>query len=104
MNLFNKGLKGGESMLTTVEPLYYGHYLDHIKCPDYEVSLFQRLLCTLLYVAGITGSVLIREVSLFQRSLIERFHCIMEIDRSMISYFRKDHLIFISLLCTLFLE
>ena len=40
-----------------------------------EVSLFQRLFCVLLYVAGTTGSVLIREVSLFQRSSIERFHC-----------------------------
>ena len=29
----------------------------------------------LLYVAGTIGSVLIREVSLFLRSLIERFHC-----------------------------
>ena len=42
-----------------------------------EVSLFQRLFCTLFYVAGTTGSVLIREASLFWRSLIERFHCIL---------------------------
>ena len=39
-----------------------------------EVSLFQRVFCTLLYVVGTAGSVLIREVSLFRRSLIERFH------------------------------
>ena len=38
-----------------------------------EVSLCQRSFCTLLYVAGTTGSVRIREVSLFRRSLIERF-------------------------------
>ena len=40
------------------------------------VSLFQRLFGTLLYVAGTTGSVLIKEVSLIQRSLTERFHCV----------------------------
>ena len=51
-----------------------------------EVSLFQRLFSTLLYVAATTGSVLIREVSLTIRgqareelvseaSLIARFHC-----------------------------
>ena len=40
------------------------------------MSLFQRLFGTLLYVAGTTGSVLIREVSLIQRSLTERFHYI----------------------------
>ena len=46
-----------------------------------EVFLFQRLLSTLVYVAGTTGrhGVLIREVSLVRRSLIEvplytRFH------------------------------
>ena len=60
---------------STVEPLYYGHLLDHMKCLIKEdVSLFQRLLSTLLYVAGTTGSVLIREVS-----LIERFHCIISL-------------------------
>ena len=36
-----------------------------------EVSLFQRLLCTLPYVAWTIGNVLIREVSLFRRFLIE---------------------------------
>ena len=43
-----------------------------------EVSLFQRMFCTFLYIAETTGSVQIREVYLFQsyRSLIERFHCI----------------------------
>ena len=39
------------------------------------VSLFQRMFSTLLYVAGIMGSVLIREVSLIRSSLIESFHC-----------------------------
>ena len=47
------------------EPLYHW---DHMIL----VSLFQRF-CTLLYVhvAGKTGSILIREVSLFRRSSIE---------------------------------
>ena len=44
--------------------------------PTKEVSLLQRLFCTLLYVAGTMNSVPIKEVSLFRRSLIERFHCI----------------------------
>ena len=43
--------------------------------PIKEVSLLQRLFCTLLYVAGTMNSVPIKEVSLFRRSLIERFHC-----------------------------
>ena len=46
--------------------------------PMKEVSeLFQRLFCTLLnvHVAGTTDSVLVREVSLFLRSLMERFQC-----------------------------
>ena len=42
------------------------------RCP---YSLFQRLFSTLLYVAGTTGSVLIRAVYLIQSSLIERFRC-----------------------------
>ena len=44
-------------------------------CLLIKVSLFQRLFCTLLYVAETIGSVLIREMSLFRRSLIENFHC-----------------------------
>ena len=36
-----------------------------------------------VHVAGTTGSVLIREVSLFQRSLIERFHCIVRVSGMM---------------------
>ena len=46
-----------------------------------EVSLFQRLFCTFLYVAGTICSVLIREVSLFRRFLIERFHCMCALQR-----------------------
>ena len=34
------------------------------------------MFCMLLYVFGAIGNVLISEVSLFQKSLIERFHCI----------------------------
>ena len=45
--------------------------------PREEVSSFQRLSSILFYVAGTTGSVLIREVSLIQRSSIERFHGII---------------------------
>ena len=42
-----------------------------------EVFLFQWLFSTLFYVhvAGTTGSVVIREVYLIWRFLIERFHC-----------------------------
>ena len=36
------------------------------------MSLFKGLFSTLLYVARTTGSVLIREVYLIQRSLIQR--------------------------------
>lgn len=42
------------------------------KCPDQKGV---HSLGTLLYITGITGNALIREVSLFQRSLIETFHC-----------------------------
>ena len=41
-----------------------------------EVSVFQRSFCMLLsHVVGMTGIVMIREMSLFRRSLIERFYC-----------------------------
>ena len=40
------------------------------RCPYLEV------VCTLLCVGGTVDSVLIKEVSLFQGSLLERFHCI----------------------------
>ena len=42
-----------------------------------EVSSFLRLFSTILYEAGTTGGVLIREMSLhvIRRSLMERFHC-----------------------------
>ena len=39
------------------------------------VSSFQRLFCTHLYAAGTVDSDLIKEVSLFRRSVIERFYC-----------------------------
>ena len=44
-----------------------------------QVSLFQRSFSTLLnvHVAGTLGGVLIGKVSLFRRSLIERFHCMV---------------------------
>ena len=44
-----------------------------------QVSLFQRSFSTLLnvYVAGTLGGVLIGKVSLFRRSLIEGFHCMV---------------------------
>ena len=40
------------------------------RCP-----YFRGLFVHFFYVAGTTGSVLIRQVSLYRRSLIERFHC-----------------------------
>ena len=39
-----------------------------------EVSLFQRWICTQLYVVGTADTDLIREVSLIWS--VERFHCI----------------------------
>ena len=41
-----------------------------------KVSLSQTKICTLLYEGGTVDSVLIEDVSLFQRSLIAEFHCI----------------------------
>ena len=38
------------------------------------VSSFRRLFCTHIYIAGTVDSVLIKEVFLFQKSLIETFH------------------------------
>ena len=53
-----------------------------------KLSLFQGLICTLFYyIAGTRASVLIREVSLFQRSLIERFHCKMSTTITLGNYF-----------------
>ena len=53
-----------------LEYLYYGHSRDPMKCPDYRGVLISKVL----YVAGTTGSVLIREAYLIRRSLVERFH------------------------------
>ena len=50
-------------MATTVKPLYYGTTRSVLF---EEVSLFQRLFCTLFHLAGTTGSVLI---SLFSEVL-----------------------------------
>ena len=41
-----------------------------------EVSSIQRSIDTLLYYTGTQNGVLIIEVSIFQRFVIERFHCI----------------------------
>ena len=78
-------------MGNTHEPfsnMLHADFSSHLRTPSgrheasvliKEVSLFQREFCTCFYVAGTSGSVLIREMSLFQRSLIERFHCILVI-------------------------
>ena len=64
-----------------------------------EVSLFQRLFSTHLYVyvGGTTGSVLIRGVSLIRRSLVERFHCIEDLLR-----IPPTHVYIWSQLCTVY--
>ena len=60
------GVGSGYSYMYTVEPLYYGHHwYNMIK----HRCLFQRWSCTLLYVAGTAGSVLIREVSFISEVL-----------------------------------
>ena len=64
-SLPNNCIYGGTSLLRTPSG---PHEASLIK----EVSLFQRLFCALLYVAGTTGSVLIKEVSLIRRSLLNR--------------------------------
>ena len=48
----------------TVEPLHYGHHWDHIKCPGWRGVLISEVVYILLYLAGTTGSIQIREVSL----------------------------------------
>ena len=59
--------------------VYYGHPQDHVKCPDWRGVLISEVVLqhfsSCMYIAWTTGSVLIREVSLIWRSLIERFHC-----------------------------
>ena len=56
---------------TTVKPLQFGQLWDSLGSVLFrEVPLFQRLFCTHLYVAGTVGNFLIREVSLFQRYVV----------------------------------
>ena len=50
--------------LCVVEPLYYRHPWDSQKCPDWQGI---RISGVVLYIAWIHNSVLIKEVSLFQR-------------------------------------
>ena len=53
-----------------------GHPWDHINCLDQIGVFISEVVFTLLYVGGTVDSVLIREVFLFQRSIIGRFHYI----------------------------
>ena len=58
-----------------LEPLLMDTLRSTSSVPMRGVSSFQRLFCTRLYVAGTVDSVLIKEVSLFQKLSIERLHC-----------------------------
>ena len=55
----------------TVEPLYSGHHWDPGGCPVYRAVLNSEVdyFCTQLYVSGMAGSALIREVSFIQSVL-----------------------------------
>ena len=72
---------GKDSFVVQCWRLYSGTSLLWTPLGPHKVSwlkrcpYFQRLFCMLLCVAETAGSVLIREVSLFRRLLIERFHC-----------------------------
>ena len=44
-----------------------------------KLGPYCMLFCTHVYVAGTMDSVLIKEVSLFWRSLVKRFHCCKEV-------------------------
>ena len=59
----------------TVEPLYKGHVGPIISVPITEVSSIQRSFNMLQYYTGTQNSVLIIEVSTFQRFAIEGFQC-----------------------------
>jgi hypothetical protein len=59
-----------------VEPLYSGHPWDSSVSRLKEVSSFQGYFCTLFYVAGTMGGVLIKgDLLISQGILIEGFHC-----------------------------
>ena len=60
----------------TVEPLYYGHFGTLILVLNTEVFSIQRSFYTLQYYTGTQNGVLIIEVFVIQRFVIERFHCI----------------------------
>ena len=60
----------------TVEPLYYEHFGTLILVLITEVSSIRRLLNTVQYYTGTQNGVLIVEVSVIWRFVIERFHCI----------------------------
>ena len=59
-----------------MEPLYKGHVGTIILVLITEVSSIERSFNTLQYYTGTQNSVLIIEVSTFQRFVIEKFQCI----------------------------
>ena len=59
----------------TVEPLYKGHIGTIISVFIIEVSLIQRSFNTLQYYTGTQNCVLLKEVSTFQRFVIETSQC-----------------------------
>ena len=60
-----------------MEPLHYGHFETLILVLITEVSSIQRSLHTVQYYTETQNGVLIMEVSVIQRIVIERFHCIV---------------------------
>ena len=61
---------------STVKPVYSGHLGTSLKCPDYQGVLIFQVSYMQMGTLGPLPSVLIIEVSLFSRVLINRFHCI----------------------------
>ena len=66
--------KHEHSVISLLQTPLAPHEVSLIK----EVSLFQRVLSMYMYmymyIAGTTGSILIREMSLFRRTLTKRYH------------------------------
>ena len=61
--------------VSTVEPLHYRRHWNQIKCPDQKgVLVSMHFSMYNVHAAGTTDIVLIRDVALFRRSSIERFH------------------------------
>ena len=68
-----------KQVLSTVEPVYYGHLGTNQKCPDYQgVLIFQVSLHNNVSF-GTTARCVIMQVSTFSSVLINWFHCTRKI-------------------------